>query len=135
MMLYEQTYQSLLLDAVTRLELGLRSSPSPRGGLSPPVVDMSQSSKPECSRQQLDQMNVYVKHAVLRFFCKNVQGERKKTARSCFTSCGDSISVMEALKGVSENAAKIINHVTENYSAPSASKEVAMSMFDTTCPQ
>jgi hypothetical protein len=122
------------MDAVTRLELGMQTSPSPRGGLSPPVVAMSMNSKPECSRQQLDQLNVFLKHAVLRFFCRNVQGERKKSTRSCFSTSVDGINVIEAVKSVSENASRILDHVIDNYSAPSSSKEVSISVSLPTCP-
>jgi hypothetical protein len=114
----------VILDSVRRLELGMRSASSPRGLPSPPDVVLAKENKRECSKQQLDQLLVYIKQAVVRYFCNNVLGVRKKSTRSCFVMSPDSISILDALKGLSENASKIIDHVTENYLPPSTYKEV-----------
>ena len=101
----------MILDSVRRLELGMRSASSPRGLPSPPDVVLAKENKRECSKQQLDQLLVYIKQAVVRYFCQNVLGVRKKSTRSCFVMSPDSIS-------------KIIDHITENYLPPSTYKEV-----------
>ena len=121
-----QTYQGLMFDTLMRLELGMRTAPSPRGGLSPPQSASAPVSKPECSKQQLDQLTVYIKQAVVRYFCKDVHGVRKKSSRSCFSMSVDSVSIVDAIRGLSSSALALYDHVTANYNAPARHVEVRM---------
>jgi hypothetical protein len=102
----------------------MRAAPSPRGLLAPPDVPSAGGGKPECSNMQLEQLQVYIKQAVVRYFCRDVVGVRRKCAPSCFSLTDAPVSISEALKGISDRASKIYDHVTTNYRPPSKFGEV-----------
>ena len=102
----------------------MRAAPSPRGLLAPPDVPSAGGGKPECSNMQLEQLQVYIKQAVVRYFCRDVVGVRRKCAPSCFSLTDAPVSISEALKGISDGASKIYDHVTTNYKPPNKFGEV-----------
>jgi hypothetical protein len=84
---------------------------------------------------QLEQLQVYIKQAVVRYFCRDVVGVRRKCAPSWFSLSDAPVSISEALKGISDGASKIYDHVTSNYRPPSKFGEVRtvsphITMFD-----
>jgi hypothetical protein len=73
---------------------------------------------------QLEQLQVYMKQAVVRYFCRDVVGVRRKCAPSWFSLSDAAVSISEALKGISDGASKIYDHVTTTYKPPNKFGEV-----------
>ena len=73
---------------------------------------------------QLEQLLVYMKQAVVKYFCRDVVGVRRKCAPSCFSLTDAPVSISDALKGISDGASKVYDHVTTNYKPPNKFGEV-----------
>jgi hypothetical protein len=118
-------YMSQTLDQLRRNELELGNASPPRQLHAPELSPGAIQKKAGVSEAQCASLRSIIRSCVVRHFCGNVVGVRRKAVGNVSLCTAEpEINILQAIRQVSGAASDLLNELTEKYAPPPQFKEV-----------